>query len=85
MQRFSMDLLSANHCHCESLCFVLQSRHMQTNRGISSAYYSRKPIAHAPEICTKRSAHVGSENVCELMNALQKMSSLPTKVITPEN
>jgi hypothetical protein len=63
MQHCSMDLLSANHCHYESLCFVWQGRHMQTNRGISSAYYSRKRNAHAPETCTKRCPHACSENL----------------------
>jgi hypothetical protein len=53
VQHCSTDLLSANHCHHESMSFVWQGRHMQTNRGINSAYYSRERTAHAPTICTK--------------------------------
>jgi len=85
MQHCSLDLLSVIHCHSESLCFVWQGRHMQTNRGVSSVYYSPNRIVHAPEICAKRCSHACSENFCELMDTLQKISSLHIKVITPEN
>lgn len=84
-QHCSMDLLSVFHRHYEALCFVWQDRDMQSNRGISSLYYRLKRTAHAPEICAKRSANACSENFCELMNTPQKISSLPVKVITPEN
>jgi hypothetical protein len=80
-----MDLLSVFHRHYEALCFVWQGRHMQTNRGISSLYYSQKRTAHAREICAKRCEYACLENLCEFMNTLQKMSSLPVKVITPED
>ena len=80
-----MDLLSISNCHCKSLCFVWQGSHKQTDRGFSSTYYSRQPVVHPPEKCARRCPLACSENFCELMNTLQKMSSLPMKVITPEN
>jgi hypothetical protein len=80
-QHCSMDLLSANHWHCESMCCVLQCRLIAVLAVLSTAEsLSRMCLKYSP-----KDMRICSENFCKLMNTPQKMSSLPTKVITPEN